>query len=56
MGCDGMGWIGWDGWTEYQSCPSNFFILCEYIELVYTYLYLYIYTKIVTKILMGLKI
>ena len=42
----GMGWdgMGWDG-TEYQKCPSNFFILCEYIENVYTYLY--IYSKIV---------
>ena len=30
--------MGWDGWTEYQKCPSNFFILCEYIENVYTYL------------------
>ena len=36
------GWDGMDGWTEYQKCPSNFFILCEYIEHVYTYLYIYI--------------
>ena len=33
---DGM---GWDGWTEYQKCPSMFFILCRYIEHVYIYLY-----------------
>ena len=28
---DGIGWDGMDGWdgTEYQKCPSNFFILCE---------------------------
>ena len=49
---DGMGWM--DGWMEYQKCPSNFFILCEYIEDVYTYLY--IFSKIVTKILMDFKI
>ena len=35
---DGMGWM--DG-MEYQKCPSNFFILCGYIEHVYTYLYIY---------------
>ena len=35
-----MGWYGWMGWTEYQKCPSNFFILCEYIEYV---LYLLIF-------------
>ena len=29
---------GWDG-TEYQKCPSMFFILCGYIDKVYTYLY-----------------
>ena len=44
---------GIDG-MEYQMCPSNFFIICEYIENVCTYLY--IYSKIVTNILMGLKI
>ena len=29
------GWDGWD-WMEYQKCPSKFFILCGYIEHVYT--------------------
>ena len=29
---DGMGCMGW---TEDQKCPSNFFILCEYIGNVY---------------------
>ena len=31
---------GWDGmgWTEYQKCPLKIFILCWYIEKVYTYL------------------
>ena len=35
------GWDGMDGWdgTEYQKCPSMFFILCGYIDKVYTYLY-----------------
>ena len=33
---DGMD--GMDG-TEYQKCPSMFFILCGYIDKVYTYLY-----------------
>ena len=47
-------WMGWMGWMEYKKCPSNFFILCEYIEHVYTYLY--INSKIVTNILMGFKI
>ena len=47
------GWDGWDGMV-YQKCPSNFFILCGYIEHVYTYFY--IYSKIVNKILMGFKI
>ena len=32
------GWMGWDG-TGYQKCPSIFFILCGYIDKVYTYLY-----------------
>ena len=34
--------MGWDGmgWTEYQKCPSNFVILCEYIVNVYTYIYI----------------
>ena len=33
---------GMDGWmdrTEYQKCPFIFFILCMYIDKVYTYLY-----------------
>ena len=34
MGWDGMGWDR----TGYQKCPSNFFILCEYIGNVYTYI------------------
>ena len=40
---DGMGWDAWDGmgWMGYQKCPSNFCILCRYIEHVYTYLYIY---------------
>ena len=50
--------------TEYQKCPSMFFILCAYIEHVYIYLLyilyyvysLYIYSKIVTNILIGFKI
>jgi len=33
---DGMGW----GWTEYQKCPLIFFILCRYIDKVYTYIYM----------------
>ena len=33
------GWGGM-GWTEYQKCPSNFFILCGYIDHVYVYLYM----------------
>ena len=43
-----------DGWTEYQKCPSNFFILCGYKEHVYTYLY--VYSKIVSNILIGFEI
>ena len=52
---DGMGWggVGWDG-TEDQKCPSNFFILCEYIDNVYTYIYPC--SKFVTKFVMCLKI
>ena len=36
------GWDGWDGmgWTEYQKCPLKIFILCWYIDKVYTYLYM----------------
>ena len=34
------GWMdGWDG-TEYQKCPLKIFILCKYIDKVYTYLYM----------------
>ena len=33
---DGMGWDG----TEYQKCPLKFFILCGFIDKVYTYLYM----------------
>ena len=28
------------GWTEYQKCPLIFFILCRYIDKVYTYIYM----------------
>ena len=42
------------GWTGYQKCPLKFFILCGYIDKVYTYLYMS--KKIVTNILMGFKI
>ena len=40
-GMDGMGWdgMGWDGMGD-QKCPSIFFILCGYIDKVYTYLYM----------------
>ena len=30
---------GWGEWTEYQKCPSIFFILCWYIDHAYVYLY-----------------
>ena len=33
---DGM---GWDGWMGYQKCPLKIFMLCGYIDKVYTYLY-----------------
>ena len=33
---------GWMGGTEYQKCPSMFFILCGYIEHIYIYLLVYI--------------
>ena len=36
MGWDGMGW----GETGYQKCPSMCFILCRYIDKIYTYLYI----------------
>ena len=34
------GWMGWDGMdgTEYQKCLLKIFILCWYIDKVYTYL------------------
>ena len=50
------GWLmdGWVDGTEYQKCPSIFFILCGYID--HVYVYLYIYSKNVTNILMGFKI
>ena len=28
------------GGTEYQKCPLKIFILCEYIDKVYTYIYM----------------
>ena len=34
------GWDGMDGWTEYQKCPLKIFILCVYIDKVYTYLHI----------------
>ena len=37
-GTDGMGWDGLDGDL---FCPFIFFILCGYIDKVYTYLYMY---------------
>ena len=46
--------MGWMDGTEDQKCPSNFFILCEYIGNVYTYIYPC--SKFVTKFVMGLKI
>jgi len=51
-----MGWDEWDGMdgTEYQKCPLIFFILCMYIDKVYTYLYRK--QKIAANILMGFKI
>ena len=38
-GTGGTGGTGWTGWTGYQKCPLKFFILCVYIDKVYTYLY-----------------
>ena len=35
----GSGGIG-SGWTGYQKCPLKIFILCLYIDKVYTYLYI----------------
>ena len=45
--------MGLDG-TEYQKCPSIFFILCGYID--HVYIYLYMEQKSVTNIVMGFKI
>ena len=44
--------------TEDQKCPSNFSIVCEYIDNVYTSLSIYIYpcSKFFTNFVMGLKI
>ena len=40
MEFDGVGCLmGWGG-TGYQKCPLIFFILCKYIDKVYTYLYM----------------
>ena len=44
-GTDGTGRTGRDGTdgtdgTEYQKCPLKIFILCGYIDKVYTYLYM----------------
>ena len=50
---EGVVW-GRVGGTEDQKCPSNFFILCEYIGNVYTYIYLC--SKFVTNFVIGLKI
>ena len=36
MEFDGVGWGG----TGYQKCPLIFFILCKYIDKVYTYIYI----------------
>ena len=30
-----------DGWDGNQKCPLKIFILCRYIDKVYTYLYMY---------------
>ena len=51
---DGMGGMGGMGGTEYQKCPLKIFILCEYIDKVYTYIYMWL--KNAPKILMGFKI
>ena len=37
---DGTGGTGGTGWTGYQKCPLKFFILCRYIDKVYTYIYI----------------
>ena len=47
---DAMGW----GRTGYQKCPSNFFILCGYID--YVYMNMYTCSQFVTNFVMGLKI
>ena len=48
------GWMdSWiDGWMGYQKCPSIFFILFAYID----HIGIYVQSKLVTNILMGLKI
>ena len=48
------GWVGGLDGTEDQKCPSNFFILREYIGDVYTYIYPC--SNFVTNFVMGLKI
>ena len=48
MGCNRI------GWDANQKCPLMFFILCRYIDNVY--MDLYFDSKIVIKVLMGLKI
>ena len=37
---DGTGWTDGTGRTGYQKCPLNFFILCVYIDKVYTPTYI----------------
>ena len=37
--CDGTGWTGGTDGTVDQKGPLKFFILCRYIDKVYTYLY-----------------
>ena len=49
-----MGWMGLMDGTEDQKCPSNYFILCEYIGNLYTYIYLCL--KFITNFIMGFKI
>ena len=34
--------VWWDGWDGDKKCPLIFFILCVYIDKVYTYLYRYL--------------
>ena len=51
-GWDGLD--GLDGWDGHEKCPSNFFILCGNID--HIFIYTSILKKIVTNILMGVKI